>query len=203
MSDALDGRDLDQLNGDGGMPSPLASLAPRVRLGTRLNELVAAAATLATLGGSVTTLIADLVSAAVNKGASMIGVYDVGTHYAGVTVEAVLAEIGPYVPRVIADPGNAGAIPITASGYVPLVTAAGAQTRTVADPTKVGLRLCLHFLTDGGDCVITFASPVNAAGNTILTHDTAGEQVIFESCKDGASAFAWRVASNEAATPLS
>jgi hypothetical protein len=132
----------------------------------------------------------------------MVGVEDSGGFYTPATVEAVLAAIGPFVPKEIPDPGNAGAIPVTQSGCVQLVSA-GAETRTVADPTRVGLRLALFFLTDGGDCVVAFASPVNAAGNNRLTHDTAGECVHFESVKDGASAYAWRVVANEAATPLS
>lgn len=160
--------------------------------------VVLAFKTAASSGGG---LGSKLASVATSKGASLVGVEDSAGHFAGATAEAVLAEIGAYIPRVLTDPGNAGAIPVTASGYVPLVTA-GAETRTVADPTKVGLMLTLHFLTDGGDCVITFASPVNAAGNNTLTHDTAGEQVVLQSCKDGASAFAWRVVANEAATPL-
>ncbi len=107
-----------------------------------------------------------------------------------------------YTPHMIADPGNGGSIPVNRSGQVLLVTG-GAETRHVADPNVIGLILTLHFLTDGGDCVVTFASPVNAAGNNTLTHDTAGEQVVFQSCKDGASSFAWRRIENEASTPLS
>ncbi len=104
---------------------------------------------------------------------------------------------------IAADPGTLGAIPVDRSTYVNLVTGASGQTRTVADPTRVGVRLTLYFLTDGGgDCVVTFTSPVNAAGNNTLTFDTATEVVHLESVKDGASAYAFRIVANEAGTPL-
>lgn len=99
-------------------------------------------------------------------------------------------------PGEIADPGNAGAIPVTGSGVCPLVTG-GAETRTVADPTRVGLRLTLFFLTDGGDCVVTFASPINVAGNTIGTFADATDYLDLFSVRDGAASFAWKVGAND------
>jgi predicted RecA/RadA family phage recombinase len=64
----------------------------------------------------------------------------------------------------IADPGNAGAIPVNqGSGHVALVTAA-AETRTLAVPAAVGQRLLLYMKTDGGNCVVTVASAFNQAG---------------------------------------
>ena len=93
----------------------------------------------------------------------------------------------------VADPGNGGAIPVTASAAIPLVTA-GAETRTVADPTFPGQELLLFFETDGGNCVVTFASAVNLAGDTIATFANAGEALF---CKAFVSTTAggliWRV----------
>jgi hypothetical protein len=102
----------------------------------------------------------------------------------------------------IQDPGHAGAIDVTRSGVVMLVSAA-AETRTVARPARVGLKIALFFLTDGGDCVVTFASAINAAGNTIVTHDTAGDCVYFTSVRTSATAFGWRLEANPESTPLS
>ena len=48
----------------------------------------------------------------------------------------------------IPDPGDAGAIPVAQSGYVPIVTA-GSETRTLAIPTFVGQELLLFIKTDG------------------------------------------------------
>lgn len=79
-------------------------------------------------------------------------------------------------PTAIADPGNAGAIPVTVAGYCPLVTAAG-ETRTLADPSYDGQVIDLFFKTDAGDCVVTAASPVNQAGNNTLTFADEGDHI--------------------------
>lgn len=78
------------------------------------------------------------------------------------TVETVDAEMSIGVvtqgslQSAISDPGNAGAIPVTASGYVALVTA-GAETRTLAAPAVIGLQLLLYTKTAVGTCTITCA----------------------------------------------
>jgi len=96
----------------------------------------------------------------------------------------------------IADPGASGAIPVDRSGIIPLVTTA-AQTRTIATPAKEGIDLTLHLLTDGGDCVITAASAINEAGNTIMTFDNAGEVIKLLSIHAPSGAFMWRVMAND------
>lgn len=68
------------------------------------------------------------------------------------------------VTAALIDPGNAGAIPVTRSGHVPLVTT-GAQTRTIAAPTFTGQELLLFLKTDGGDCVVTVPTGINQNGN--------------------------------------
>lgn len=185
--------DQDMLDGRG-RASPLGTPALRLLIGTLFNTIIDRLNTGA--------FAPDIASTANAKGASLVGIEDAAGDYTAVNAEAALVELAAFKPREIADPGNAGAIPIAHSGFVPLVTG-GAETRTIADPTKVGLDLCLFFLTKVGNCVCTFASPVNAAGNNTLTHDTAGEAVHFKSVRDGVGTFAWRVVSNEAATPLS
>lgn len=95
----------------------------------------------------------------------------------------------------ILDPGDAGTILVAAKdlGYVPLVTtAAGGETRTLADPLKAGIRLTLEFKTDGGDCVVTASSGVDQGANTVMTFTDIGEWITFESIELGSS-FVWRV----------
>lgn len=107
--------------------------------------------------------------------------------------------IGSHVDGLIPEPGDAGAIPVTLSGWVALVSGAanGGETRTLADGDVPGLTLDLFFRTDGGkDIVITVASPVNQAGNTELTFDTVGEHIRLASIKDGAD-IEWRVVAND------
>ena len=97
----------------------------------------------------------------------------------------------------IADPGNAGAIPVTASGYVDIVTAA-AETRTIAAPTFKGQQLLLSMKTDGGDCTITVATTVNQTGNNTIKLDDAGDAVLLVAKTNGAN-IRWSVAMNDGA----
>lgn len=97
--------------------------------------------------------------------------------------------------NAIVDPGNAGAIPVTRSGHVPLVTAA-AETRTLADPAAAGLTLDLYFKTDVGNCVVTSASPVNQTGNNTLTFADVGDHIRLAAIEDGAD-IEWRVVAND------
>lgn len=79
---------------------------------------------------------------------------------------------------VIADPGDAGAIPVTASGVCLLTTGASGETRTLAIPTFVGQRIVLaHDVDGGGAAVVTVASAFNEAGNTTITLDDPGETI--------------------------
>jgi len=96
----------------------------------------------------------------------------------------------------IADPGDAGAIPVTVSGYCLLVTG-GAETRTLAIPTAYGQVIDLFFKTDGGNCVVTVATPVNQAANTVLTFADAGDHIRLVAGDDGAGAKEWRVVCND------
>jgi predicted RecA/RadA family phage recombinase len=98
----------------------------------------------------------------------------------------------------IADPGNAGAIPVTASGHVDIVTAA-AETRTLAAPSFVGQELILSLKTDGGDCVITVATTVNQTGNNTITLNDAGDAVLLVAKANGTNK-RWSVASNDGAS---
>lgn len=102
-------------------------------------------------------------------------------------------------PVELTDPGNAGAIPVTKSGVCHLATA-GAETRTMADPKAVGLRVTLFFIADLGNCVVTMASPVNQVGNNTITFANVGESCDFVSVRDGASAYRWALVNSNFGT---
>lgn len=108
------------------------------------------------------------------------------------TVDGTTKIVG-LVP--ITDPGNAGAIAVTRSGYCPLVTA-GSETRTVADPSAVGMILILSFKTDNNDCVVTFASPINQTANNTATFADVGDSQMLISVEDG-SDIEWREFQND------
>lgn len=111
---------------------------------------------------------------------------------------SVSATIHNPLSAAITDPGNAGAIPVTNSGYCPLVTAA-AETRTLAAPTYAGQLLSLSMKTDGGDCVVTCATGINQAGNNTITFNDAGDAVLLEAIYVGSN-LRWRVVRNDGAT---
>lgn len=95
------------------------------------------------------------------------------------------------VPRDLEDPGDAGAIAVTESGFVNLVTT-GAETRTLAAPSFVGQRLQLNFQTDGGDCVLTVTNGFNQNGNTVITFNDAGDSAVFVAAQVGSN-LRWRI----------
>jgi len=99
---------------------------------------------------------------------------------------------------VIADPGDAGAIPVTASGNV-AITTAGAETRTIADPAAVGVTIDITCDVYVGDAVIASASAINVAGNNRITLGAAGHFARLVSEQVG-SAFVWRVTESDGAT---
>ncbi|NLF33067.1 MAG: DUF2190 family protein [Planctomycetes bacterium] len=97
--------------------------------------------------------------------------------------------------NAIADPGDGEAIPVTASGFVNIVTA-GAETRTLAAPTFDSQQLRLNLKTDGGDCVLTVASAVNATGNNTLTFAEEGDVIVLYAV-DIDGTLAWRALAND------
>lgn len=146
--------------------------------------------------GDVATHIADAVGA---HAASAISLADAGGFTAATEVESVIAEMLPATAQIsaIADPGNAGAIPVTRSGNC-AITTAGAETRTLANPGSVGLTLSLSCDVYVGDAVITVASAVNTTGNNTITLNSAGDTVVLTSVQVGGSPV-WRVVVNDGA----
>lgn len=76
-------------------------------------------------------------------------------------------------PYIIPDPGDGGTIDVSRSGILEITTA-GAETRTLPDPTFRGQQLDIVMVTRVGNCVITASSPVNQTGHTTLTLSAVG-----------------------------
>ena len=124
---------------------------------------------------------------------------DETTAGSGVTIDGLQIKDSSVRPDAIADPGNAGAIPVTKSGYCPLVTA-GAETRTLAAPDFIGQELLLYLKTDGGDCVVTCTTTINETGNNTITFDNTGEAISLLAVEEGAN-LRWRCAVADGARP--
>jgi hypothetical protein len=117
---------------------------------------------------------------------------------AQVEVEAVIAEMLPFIPVAIVDPGVAGAISVTRTG-VCLVTTAAAETRTLAIPSFIGQSITLTCDVYDGDAVVTVAAAINQDGNTVITLNTAGDTVALRAVQV-AGALVWRLVVNDGAT---
>jgi hypothetical protein len=145
----------------------------------------------------VATHIADTSAA---HAASAISIADAGLFTAQTNVETALQEILPKAPVAIADPGNAGAIPVTRSGSVGLTTSSGAETRTLAIPGVAGITLVIsHAVDGGGAATITVASAINQTGNNTIALQDAGDTIVLTAVLVGA-ALAWRVVVNDGCT---
>ena len=115
---------------------------------------------------------------------------------AATTVKVKLASLTR--PVAIADPGAAGAIPVTRSGSV-AITTTGATTRTLARPALAGIELAISLDVDGGDAVITVAAAINQTGNNTITMNDAGDTIVLKAVQV-AGALIWRTMVNDGCT---
>ena len=102
----------------------------------------------------------------------------------------------------MSDPGDAGTIRVTQDLQICEMVTTTAETRTLANPTKSGIRFVLRLLTDGGDAVVTAANGLNVTGNTIATFEDAGDLLSLVSVST-TSAFRWEIEVNTGAVSLS
>lgn len=144
--------------------------------------------------GDIATHIGDALGA---HAASAISLLDAAGFTTAVNVEDAIAELFTHFANAIADPGDAGAIPVDESGTV-AITTAGAETRTLAVPTFAGQRLTISEDVYVGDAVITVAAAINQAGNTTITLNGAGDTVELVAVQVGGS-LVWRVVFNDGA----
>lgn len=144
--------------------------------------------------GDVSAHIADAIAA---HAASAISLADASGLTDQDEIEAVITEILIRTAALIADPGDAGAIPVVRSGNCALTSAGAGETRTLAIPAAAGITADLSFDVDGGgDIVVTAASAINQATNTIMTFSDAGEHIRLTAVQV-AGALVWRVVAND------
>ena len=127
--------------------------------------------------------------------ASAISIADAGAFTANTTVETALQELYPKAAVVIADPGDAAAIPVTRSADVAL-TSGGAETRTIAIPALAGITLAVSLDVDGGDVTVTVAAAINQTGNNTIVMGDAGDVFLLKSVQV-AGALIWKLVVND------
>lgn len=94
-------------------------------------------------------------------------------------------------PYIIPDPGNGGTFDTLRAGVIE-VTTAGAETRTLPDPTFRGQEIALVMIADGGDAVITASSPVNQTGHTTITLSAVGGFILFRGKYNATDGWEWQ-----------
>lgn len=95
------------------------------------------------------------------------------------------------------DPGDGGRIDPGERGICLFnLTTAGAETRTLAAPTREGMVLTITCGTYVGDGVVTAAVAVNQTGNTIMTFGAARDTITLVSVKSGSTLY-WSVVGND------
>lgn len=71
-------------------------------------------------------------------------------------------------PGILQDPGDAGTIRPTKNFQICEMVSATAETRTLANPNRAGIRFILRLLTDGGTVTVTASNGLN-----VLLEDVA------------------------------
>lgn len=107
-------------------------------------------------------------------------------------------------PKHMADPGNAGRITVSEDLQICEMTTGGSgETRTLANPTKAGIRFVLRLLTDGGgDAVVTASNGLNVTGNTVATFADASDMLSLVSVSH-TTGYRWEIETNVGSVSLS
>lgn len=95
----------------------------------------------------------------------------------------------------INDPGALGTITIDRQLAIVEMVSTAAQARTLANPDKPGLRLCIRMKTAGGDITLTAAHGLNVTGNTVATFADVGDQLDLISVSHS-TGFRWEILVN-------
>ena len=102
------------------------------------------------------------------------------------------------IDLLVADPGASGNIHHGDKGfsYVPM-TSAGAESRTLKDPTRAGLFMALHAVDQSaGNITVTADTAFNSTGNNTIIFADDGDFVFLMSVRDGSGGFRWQEVAN-------
>ncbi len=109
-----------------------------------------------------------------------------------------------YSPYIMPDPGASGTIDVKQQlGVMELTSGTTAETRTLLNPPRVGIRFCLRLKTDGGgDITVTASNGLNVSGNTNAVFADAGDQLDLVSVSY-TTGFRWEILTNTGSVALS
>jgi hypothetical protein len=98
--------------------------------------------------------------------------------------------------NIVDDPGDAGSIVVDKSMSICNLVSVGAETRTLARPTREGVVVSLHLQTDGGDVTVTVTGNHNETGDSTIVFSDVGQTATFMSFMTSARAYFWRLISH-------
>lgn len=93
------------------------------------------------------------------------------------------AQFSDAIWKLLPDPGSGKSLYNSSTGHIALVIGTTAETNTLPDPTKVGLRLLVtaYSVGAGGSRAITAASKIGESGQTSFTLSSIDHYVLLES----------------------
>lgn len=77
--------------------------------------------------------------------------------------------------HLLPDPGNGRTIRVDGDLQICEMVSTAAETRTLAAPTKPGIRFALRLMTDGGDILVTAENGFNVEGDTVARFADASD----------------------------
>src|SRR5690348_1072053 len=105
--------------------------------------------------------------------------------------------------NLITDPGASGTITVDRSLAVCNLTSAGAETRTLARPTKAGVIVSIHLQSRVGDVTLTVTGGYDTGANTTIVFGAESQYAVFESFQlKSAGNYFWRLVKLEGGAVL-
>jgi hypothetical protein len=95
--------------------------------------------------------------------------------------------------KEMTDPGAGGTIRPNKDLQICEMTSATTETRTLARPTKGGIRLIVRLYSAGGNITLTVTGGMNVDGDTEATFADAGDFLSFVSVKASATTYRWQI----------
>jgi len=97
------------------------------------------------------------------------------------------------VGKSLADPGNGGTIRVDADLQICEMVSLAKETRTLASPTKPGIRFVLRLMTDGGTVDVSTENGFNVAGTTGAAFADASDLLSLISVTSSSGTYRWEI----------
>lgn len=96
-------------------------------------------------------------------------------------------------PKLLADPGDAQSIIVAEDLQICEMVSAGVETRTLAAPSKAGIRFILRALTAVGTITVTVTGGMDVDLDTTASFADASDILSFVSVSLTATTFRWQI----------